>query len=670
LVFFQKIAIFNQILFMKKIIGLFLISFALPLSAQTVTTLAGATGGSTNGPFSSALFNGPNGMAFDPTGNLLYLVDRLNERVRTLDLVNSTVTTLAGSTQGFANGLGSAAQFNGPTNATVDNSGNVYVTDFANSLIRMITPAGMVSTFAGSSLGGANGPNLSAQFNHPSGITCNSAGELFVVDRDNSRIRKISGGNVTTLAGSVAGFADGPGSTALFNSPYAITIDNSGTYLYIADQFNHKIRRVSTATGSVNTIAGGSAGYADGPSSSALFNNPGGICVDANGNLYIADTGNHKIRKIDASGNVTTVAGATAGFANGVGTSALFNNPANVSVNAAGNTLYIADYSNNRVRKIDLGSCVNASIPSVVSNPSALCVGGTVTLTLTGNLNGATSWKIYGTACGTNSVASTSTNTVALSPGSTTTYYIRGEGGCTTPGACTMITIAVNQNPTLTVTGGTAVCAGSPISQTVTGATSYTWSTGSNTGVAFFTPSVTTTYSVSGTLNGCSASATTTISVNQLPVVTASTSASQICIGQSATLTVSGANYYNWSNGATVAVVVVSPTANTTYSVSGTDLNGCTNTDLITVNASDCAGIESIGSDVNVQIYPNPSTGVFYVRSARPAELLILNALGQAVFVHHLETGENTIQSNLPGGFYYFVVSGGNLNKQGKLVIE
>jgi prepilin-type N-terminal cleavage/methylation domain-containing protein len=264
------------------------------------------------------------------------------------------VTTLAGSgTSGFANGSGTSAQFNQPYGVTVDTAGTIYVADAGNNRIRTITSSGVVSTMAGSWYGFGDGTGTSTQFASPYGIAVDTAGNVYVADRNNQRIRKITGGGVvTTLAGSgTAGFADASGTSAQFNYPSGIAVDTTGN-VYVGDSNNGRIRKI-TANGVVTTLAGsGAYGFANGTGTSAQFNSPAGVAIDTAGNVYVADTGNHRIRKITSGGVVSTLAGSgTPGFADGSGTSAQFYNPYGVAVDASG-TVYVADRDNSRIRKI------------------------------------------------------------------------------------------------------------------------------------------------------------------------------------------------------------------------------------------------------------------------------------------------------------------------------
>lgn len=215
-----------------------------------------------------------------------------------------------------------------------------------------------VSIIAGSDIVGFNnGIGNKARFYSPYALTSDSKGTIFVADQVDNRIRKISlSGEVSTLAGSAApGFKDGEASEARFNTPSGIAVDAKG-FIYISDQGNHSIRKISPS-GRVLTLAGGqNPGYVDGEGTTAKFNMPAGICVDARGYLYVADRGNNRIRMISPDGKVSTLAGSgKAGFSEGIGTNAKFNAPAGITVDNAG-FLYVADQVNNRIRKINIES--------------------------------------------------------------------------------------------------------------------------------------------------------------------------------------------------------------------------------------------------------------------------------------------------------------------------
>jgi DNA-binding beta-propeller fold protein YncE len=313
-----------------------------------VTTLAGSGG-------TVGQFNHPTAVAVDKNGNV-YVADYNNNRIRKITAAGE-VSTFAGSgTAGYAEGTGTAAQFNRPYDIAVDTiSGNVYVADFSNNRIRKITAAGVVTTFAGSGLAGsANGTGTAAQVHGPSGVAVDGNGNVYVTAFSGHQIRKITAaGEVSTLAGSgTAGNTDGTGIAAQFNNPVRIAVDGSGN-VYVADRYNHSIRKI-TATGVVTTLAGSNAGYADATGTAARFNMPNGIAADVTGNVYVGELDNHRIRRISPAGVVTTLAGSgTAGSADGTGAAAQFNTPAGIVIDRSGN-LYVADESNQKIRKITL----------------------------------------------------------------------------------------------------------------------------------------------------------------------------------------------------------------------------------------------------------------------------------------------------------------------------
>jgi len=272
------------------------------------------------------------------------------------------VTTLAGSgSPGFADGAGTSASFYYPIGVAVDSSGNAYVADALNNLIRKITPAGVVSTFAGSgSRGSTNGTSTAASFASPNGIALDSSGNFYVSDTGNSLIRKIAAdGVVTTLAGSTVGlFIDGPGTAARFDNLQSIAVDSSGN-IYVAERNLFKIRKI-TPEGAVTTFAGsGTRGSSNGTGTSASFYLPMGVAVDSSGNVYVADQGNNLIRKITPSGVVSTFAGSgSRGNTNGTGTAASFNGPTGIALDSSGN-VYVSDNGNHLIRKITSAGVVS-----------------------------------------------------------------------------------------------------------------------------------------------------------------------------------------------------------------------------------------------------------------------------------------------------------------------
>jgi len=307
----------------------------------TVSTLAGdGTLGFKDGAGKDAKFQDAFGLTVDAAGNV-YVADGSNNRVRKITPAGE-VSTLAGSGAiGYKDGAGNEALFNYPHGLAVDADGNVYVADAGNNRIRKITPAGEVSTLAGSGDPAfADGDGKAASFNFPADLVLDGSGNVFVSDGTNHRIRKITpAGRVTTLTGEAFGFPEG------------ITIDPSGN-LYVADAGSGLIRKVTPA-GIVTDIAGSVAnrGYVDAKGPNAQFHNPEGIAIDAHGNLYVGDL-NAAIRKVTPAGEVSTLAGnGVGGFKDGAAPDARFHEPSGIAADPAGN-IYVADVGNSRIRKI------------------------------------------------------------------------------------------------------------------------------------------------------------------------------------------------------------------------------------------------------------------------------------------------------------------------------
>jgi RHS repeat-associated protein len=364
------------------------------------TTFAG-TGyaGYINSIGTSASFNQPLGIVADPAGNI-YVTDVGNEVIRKIT-PSGSVSTFAGSgIPGAANGTGASASFYHPLGMCADAAGNIYVADENNNIIRKITPTGVVTTIGGQTTAGyVDGSSSVAKFNLPCGVAVDAAGNVYVADYNNNAIRKIAtNGTVSTFAGNtsgISGSANGTGTAATFNHPISLTIDGSGN-LYVADRLNHMIR-VITPLGAVTTLAGQTtAGFANGAGSAAQFDYPTSITVDKQGNVYVADELNNRIRMVTPGGVVTTLSGTgTQGAANGIGASSTFYDPFGITTDGGGR-LYVCDYANNDIREVissqyiispalPTGITLNVTTGSISGSPTVLTPSTNYTVTAYNN---------------------------------------------------------------------------------------------------------------------------------------------------------------------------------------------------------------------------------------------------------------------------------------------
>jgi streptogramin lyase len=308
----------------------------------TVTTFAGlGNNGNDPGTGGLALLNNPTKIAFDVQGNL-YVADTDNDKIRKITPAG-VMTTLAGSTIGYADATGAAAMFNRPSALCLDAQGNVYVAEAGNLRIRKITPAGVVTTLAGNGLAGlVDGTGVAAQINIPGGMCIDGQGNIFFTQINFHGIRKISpAGAVSAFVGSTTpGFADSTGAAAKFNEPLSITIDVQGN-IYVSDFKNSRIRKV-TPGGVVSTVV-----------QRTNENEMHNIAIDGTGNFYISqgDFVNSEFVKVTPAGVITKIAGGVVGFVDGIGTVARFSYITGMTVSANGD-IYVAELFNNTIRKI------------------------------------------------------------------------------------------------------------------------------------------------------------------------------------------------------------------------------------------------------------------------------------------------------------------------------
>ena len=360
-----------------------------------ISTIAGnGTAGYSGdgGPAASAELNSPSGVAVDFSGNI-YIADYKNNRIRRVD-ASGVISTVAGKgTAGYSGdgGPASSAELSTPSGVAVDTSGNIYIADSSNNCVRKVDASGVISTVAGNGTAGYSGdggPAVSAELSSPSGVAVDTSGNIYIADDKNNCIRKVdASGVISTVAGNGTGGYSGdggPATSAELSTPSGVAVDASSN-IYIADSSNNCIRKVD-ASGVISTVAGkGTGGYSGdgGPASSAELSSPFGVAVDASGNIYIADDKNNRIRKVDASGVISTVAGnGTGGYSGdgGPATSAQLNSPSGLAVDSSGN-IYIADTTNYRVREVYAiinGACGSSNGRTFASAPtSGLCSSGT-----------------------------------------------------------------------------------------------------------------------------------------------------------------------------------------------------------------------------------------------------------------------------------------------------
>lgn len=327
-------------------------------SVDTITTVAGGYPRE-DSPTTVTGLTAPEGVAVDGAGNV-YFADSGNHRVRKLTVATGVITTVAGV--GFAGAYGDGgpagiAWLNSPTGVAVDSAGDIYIADRGNHRVRKVTIAtGIITTVAGTGVAGFNGddgPAIFARLNDPSDVVVGASGVLYIADRDNNRIRSVdAAGTITTIAGTGV------------NRPRALALDSAGD-LYIADTNNHRIRKVEIASGTVTTVAGTGGGGFNGDgidATTAQLNSPRGVAVNAAGDIYVGDRSNRRVRMVDAAtGLISTVAGTGAQDFSGDGgpaTAAELDNPHNVAVDGSGN-LYLADTDNDRIRRVDTAGTIS-----------------------------------------------------------------------------------------------------------------------------------------------------------------------------------------------------------------------------------------------------------------------------------------------------------------------
>jgi uncharacterized protein YjdB len=561
-----------------------------------ITTFAG-TGtsglGASGGLATATALNYAIHMSMDATGNIYYS-DYTNSLIRKIS-PSGIVTTVAGNgTVGYSGdgGLATSAAIRNPTGTAVDAAGNLYFSDYQGYEIRKVTASGIISTIAGTGILGSSGdgiPATSAAINHCWGVAVDGSGNVYFADRYNHKIRKVNtSGIISTVAGNgTAGFSgDGSAATAAqLNQPLDITFDLNGN-MYVTDGSNNRVRKIDPS-GIINTIAGnGTGGFAgDGSPATAAtveLNNPVGISVDSAGNIYTGDYSNNRVRKISASGIISTVAGTGPAGYNGdniPATSAQLNTLQGVSVFGTGD-IYICDALNFRIRKI---SPVNPTPVAAITGPTAVCQGATIALS---DATTGGTWSSSSTAVAT---IGTGGIVTGVTSGTTIISYSVANS-CGTVVATQTVTV----NATSAISGPSSLCIGSTVtlSDADGGGTWVSSNTtiataGSSTGVITGVASGTTTITFTLTSTGCRATTVETV----LSSPAAISGPSTVCLGSTITLSdATGAGTWISSNtgvatinsgtGALTGVGIGTTTI--TFTLTGT---GCTTTRVETVTA-------------------------------------------------------------------------------------
>ncbi|MBD2700853.1 hypothetical protein IC229_09400 [Spirosoma sp. BT702] len=567
-----------------------------------ISTYAGngyASFGGDGGQATNANLFYPQAVAIDGSGNF-YIADASNVRIRKV-AANGIITTIAGTgTYGFSGdgGVGTSAQIGYVTGLAVDAGGNVFFADQDNQRIRKITPAGIISTVVGtgsSGFSGDGGQATNATLSYPSGVAIDASGNLYIADQYNNRIRKVTtNGIITTIAGTYSSSHSGDGGPAINAalSPYAVSLDGSGN-LYIVDRSNRRVRKITMSSGIISTVAGnGAEGFSGdgGQATNASLSSPSGVAVDASGTIYIADQYNQRIRKVSTNGIISTLSGnGTIGSIGDGGpvANALLNYPAGLAVDAT-NNIYITDSGNFRIRKVSGPASVNIS----PATPVAVCSSGSISLTATAVNFTPTSFSWTSQPTGISVSGASPTFTVpSVSVPTTYTLTVTATDGTSSPTAS--VTLTVNPAPTPTLTAsGTLTCAQTSVTLTAGGGTTYQFS---GPGVVSTSANVAVvnaggTFSVTVTsASGCTASQTTTVFSNTTaPPASLSVSGTLTCAQTSVSLTAEGGVTYQFAGPGIVSQSgnVATVDQEGIYSTTVTGANGCTATQITIVQSS------------------------------------------------------------------------------------
>jgi sugar lactone lactonase YvrE len=684
----------------------------------TCTTCYSGDGGQAT----AAKINNPNDVAVDAHGNV-YIADQTNNRVRKVTTAGIISTFAGNGTAGYTGngGQATAAELNYPAALAFDAAGNLYIADYDNNEIRKVTTAGIISLFAGhiSGIGGYGGDggaaSGSALLSGPTGLAFDATGNLYIADAGNSIIRVVNTAGIINLyAGeqTTVGSYDGDGYpllTTTFNYPCGLVFDAAGN-LYIADNGNNRIRKpiactITTANNPQTICEGGSylfalhtytatGTYADtlptvrGQCDSIIItqltvnpkpvvtissptvcpNNYVHLILTASGaNTYTWYTGNTPI----SSPTVAITDTLDYGNANPAYNGMIYNV-------VGANTFGCTDTTVITTNQVQPTPTI-----SVVQTNSVICLGSSITYTA----SGANTYSWSTSSTGTPIIATTAV--ISVTPTATANYYAFGTGAantCTnTNSAYGYVTVHVgpNQQATALIQGtgtiDTVICLGGSCvlyaeNCTINCASSYTWSANAgsvSSETVLVSPTVSTIYSLTTNAsgNGCSTTAIVSITVNPLPTVSASSNTTTVCAGSTTTLTASGASTYTWNTSAHTPTIAITPTVTTTYTVTGTGSDGCNNMTTVTQTVTNCTtGLEQVANSNEVNIYPNPNNGSFVIEpsSATKQTMQMYDVNGKIVLSQTINGKTNIDANSLNEGVYNISISSneGTVNKR------
>ncbi len=693
---------------------------------QIITTFAGTGGSGSSGDgghATAATISDPNGGIFDKYGNYFFVED-LGNKVRRID-TNNIITTIAGTGVAGYSGDGSAAtsaKLNTPRAVALDTFGNIFIADGGNRVIRRVDAStGNINTIAGNGsygYGGDGGPATAALFRTPQDICFDKLNNLYIADYNDSRVRKVStSGIVTTIAGDGSFGFSGDGYTATsakLNGPWGLCVD-SFCRLFIADYANSRVRIIDTS-GIINTIAGNGVHVfiSDSIPATSSQIDPVKICIDQSNNLLIADIYNQRVHRVNASGIIYTIAGTgVAGYSGdgGRADTAKINRPGGVSVDGCGN-LFIAEVGNARIRKVTFFSSLTDT-PSLflTASPSdTICAGTTVTYTAT-HVHGG-SYSTYQWFVDTIAVSGATDSFYTYTPanGDSVKCIITTWNRCSSNSYAASNTIHMVVNPLvtptiiITVSPGDTVCAGTSVTYTASitvggTAPAYQWkvngtNVGSGTSTYTYAPSNGDSVRCELTSNAYCASPATvssnTINMEVAPLMhpTVTLSGSTVVpIGSPVTITatISGAgssyvlHWFNYSipfattTIPSVTYTKVLATDSVTAKLVSDDF--CYDSTVSAVHiVTENVGVASpVPSNRGVTCYPNPVGDVLYVESATVMKsVAITNILGQVVFkVESWEVSAVVQLGWLPAGVYILeVVTENGTTYRNKIVKE